>query len=75
MVKVISLSNNAYDKLKSLKGKKSFSELIVDLLNRKVQKKNIMEFAGIWKDDEYWENFKKDIKETRKSAKLKEAKL
>lgn len=75
MVRVISLSNEAYEKLKSLKGRKSFSELIVDLLNRKVQKKNIMEFAGIWKDDKYWENFNKEVKKTRKNSKLKEVRL
>jgi len=77
MVKVISLSNDAYTRLKALKGLKSFSEVIVELINRKEKKKKrIIEFVGIWKDDsEYWDNFKKEIRKSRNNSKMREVSL
>lgn len=53
MVKVISLSDEAYDKLKALKDEKSFSETVLELVEKNTEKKAkaILEFAGIWKDD------------------------
>ena len=76
MVKVISLSNSAYEKLKALKGEKSFSETVVELVdNKKFQKRSIMKFCGICKDDDYWENFKKEIRKSRKNVKLREVKF
>ena len=74
MVKVVSLSNEAYEKLKALKFGKSFSEVVVDLVDKKVQKKNIMEFAGIWKDDDKWDRIKKQIYKDRKKFKLRDYK-
>ncbi len=75
MVKVISLSNEAYERLKGLKYGKSFSESIIDLIEKK-KKKSIMEFVGIWKnDDKYWENFKKEVRKTRNKMKLREVKF
>ena len=47
MVRVISLSEEAYSKLKSAKGERSFSETVISLLEAK-PKKDIMEFAGKW---------------------------
>lgn len=71
MVKVISLSNEAYKKLKYLKGNKSFSEVVIDVTSNK-KKKNIINFAGMWKDDaNEWDKIKKKIYEDRKKFKLK----
>ena len=42
MVKMVSLSNEAYDKLKMLKGLRSFSEVIVELVDTRKKKRNIM---------------------------------
>ncbi|MEK6873392.1 MAG: antitoxin VapB family protein [Nanoarchaeota archaeon] len=75
MVKVISLSNEAYEKLKSLKGNKSFSEVVVEIVDdRKTKKRSIMDFAGIWKDDSEWDAISKKIYEDRKKFKLREIK-
>ena len=50
MTKVISLSDEAYHDLKSLKGNnKSFSEIVRELAN-KSKKKKILELAGAWSD-------------------------
>ena len=77
MVKVISLSNEAYERLKVLKGEKSFSEVVVELIEeKKTKKKNIMDFFGIWSDrKEEVEKMKKMIEEDRKRFKLREVKL
>jgi len=42
----ITITQEAYKRLKHLKGKKSFSELVMDLTD----KPDIMQFAGIFKD-------------------------
>ena len=74
MVKVISLSNEAYERLKVLKREKSFSELVMELTNNK--KKDIMELAGAFKDSaDEWEEIKKKIYEDRKKFKLREARF
>jgi predicted CopG family antitoxin len=76
MVKVISLSNDAYEKLKSIKNEKSFSEVVVELVEcKKKNKKNIMKFAGIFKDDKEWEKIMKDTENDRKNFKLREVKF
>ncbi len=77
MVKVISLSNEAYGRLKALKGEKSFSEVVVELVEEnKTKKKNIMDFFGIWSEDaDEWEAIKRRIYEDRKKAKLREVKF
>ncbi len=76
MVKVISLSEEAYKKLKSLKGEKSFSEIVIEITSGKRKRaENIMKLAGAWKDDsEYWDNFKKEIQKSRDKTKLREYK-
>jgi predicted CopG family antitoxin len=75
MVKVISLSNEAYEKLKALKRDESFSEVVVKLVGER-KRRNIMDFFGIWKEDaDEWEKIKKRIYEDRKKAKLREVKL
>ena len=75
MVKVISLSNDAYEKLKTLKGERSFSDLVIELAQDK-KKKNIMDLAGAFKDSaDEWDEIKKKIYEDRKKFKLREVKF
>lgn len=75
MVKVISLSNEAYEKLKALKRGKSFSEVVVKLVGER-KKKNIMDFAGIFSDNaDYWDEAKKRIYNARKRFKLRAYKI
>ena len=78
MVKVISLSEEAYRRLKARKGDKSFSEVVIELdtNSEKKKKKNLMEFYGIWKDNtKEVEKMKKMIIEDRKKFKLREVKF
>jgi len=76
MVKVISLSNDAYEKLKSIKNEKSFSEVVVELIEcKKKNKKNIIKFAGMFKGDKEWEKIMKDTENDRKNFKLREVKF
>jgi len=50
MVKVISLSNKAYESLKTLKeAKESFSDVVLKLADKE-KKKSLLEFAGLWKE-------------------------
>ncbi len=65
MVKVISISDEAYQRLKERKvAEQSFTEVIIKLTTEK-KKKSLLEFAGIW-DEEFAEKFKKEIYEDRK---------
>ena len=50
MTKVISLSDEAYHDLKSLKGNnKSFSDIVRELA-QKVKRKKLLDLAGAWND-------------------------
>ena len=50
MVKVIFLSNKAYESLKTLKeAKESFSDVVLKLADKE-KKKSLLEFAGLWKE-------------------------
>lgn len=76
MVKVISLSNEAYEKLKRIKNGKSFSEVVVELVECRNKKKDIMKFAGVFADNkEEWEKRKKEIYKDREKFKLREFKI
>lgn len=75
MVKVISLSNEAYEKLKRIKNGKSFSEVVVELVDKRDKKKDIMKFAGIFKEDDEWYGNMKEIIKNRKNIKLREHKI
>lgn len=73
MVKVISLSNEAYERLKAIKRNRSFSEVVIEIVPKK---RNIMEFFGAFKDNaNYWKKFEKKVYTDRKKAKLGEYKL
>ena len=72
----MSLSNEAYMKLKALKMSKSFSEAILDLVERRKKKRNLMKFAGAFRNNaDEWEDIKKKIYEDREKLKLRTYKL
>ncbi|MBN2013803.1 MAG: antitoxin VapB family protein [Candidatus Altiarchaeota archaeon] len=74
VTKVISLSNAAYSRLSSIKGKKeSFSDVVMKITEKK---KPITEFAGKWKGDkkELVKIFDNILKE-REKIKIREVKL
>ena len=64
MTKVISISDEAYGKLKILKNEKSFSEIIVELSNKKTEI-DLMSFAGSLTEKEA-DKIKKEIYSERK---------
>lgn len=75
MVKVISLSDNAYNKLKLLKKNRSFSEIVVELVECN-KKRNIMDFAGAFSNNsEEWTKIEQKIYHDRKEAKLRNYKI
>lgn len=75
MVKVISLSEDAYKKLRALKGERSFSDVVIELVETN-PKRNIMEFAGIWAErSDEWEKIKEAIYKDRKKLKLRTYKI
>ncbi len=67
MVKMVSLSNKAYEELKNRKNKnESFSDVILKLINN--NNKNIDKFAGIFKfESKYLEKIGNEIINDRKS--------
>ncbi|MBI2653946.1 antitoxin VapB family protein [Candidatus Woesearchaeota archaeon] len=75
MVKVISLSEEAYEKLKSKKGdNKSFSDVVIELVDKK-PKKSIMDLFGVLKDDKESLKAFEDVINERKKIKLRPAKF
>jgi predicted CopG family antitoxin len=53
MAKVISIDDDVYAKLKELKGTKSFSEIIMEMLNNKKGNPGILKkYLGILSDEE-----------------------
>lgn len=78
MVKVISLSNEAYRRLRARKGNKSFSEIVIEYIDQvdRKKKKDLSRFSGVFREDaEEWENIKNKIYEDRKKFKLREVKF
>jgi predicted CopG family antitoxin len=52
MTKVMSLSDKAYETLKSLKKSgESFSDVVIRITSKE-KKKSLLEFAGTWKGDD-----------------------
>jgi predicted CopG family antitoxin len=67
MTKVISLSEKAYETLKSLKKPgESFSDVVIRV-GGKEKKRSILEFAGTWEGDDIDEVFTVIIKDREKS--------
>lgn len=74
MVKVISLSEEAYDKLKMVKNGKSFSETVLGLIDKK--NGDILSFFGKWPGPkEELKLIERTISSDRKKTKLKEVEL
>ena len=63
MSKLINVSNEVYDKLSEQKGDRSYSQIILGLLDERSNKDLILSFAGAGGIDE------KDFKELRKDWK------
>ena len=75
MVKVISLSEEAYKRLKSVKENKSFSEVIIEFVPLK-RKRDIMELFGVFKENAgEWKEIEKKIYEDRRKFKLRTYKI
>ena len=73
MVKVISLSEEAYKEMKAAKREnESFSDVALRILHEKKQKP-LVDFFGIWKDDKELNNVQKILDEDRKKFKTREA--
>ena len=64
MVKVISLSDDAYNELKRLKGNGSFSEIVIEIVKER-KKDALLEIAGTWSKEDA-DKIKKEIYEDRK---------
>lgn len=74
MVKVISLSEKAYESLKSRKtADKSFSDVVIELVDKK--KKPLSDLFGILKDDKESIKIFEDVIRYRASIKLRPAKF
>ena len=74
MVKVISLSEEAYEKLKSKKtAEKSFSDVVIELTEPK--KKPLSDLFGILKDDKETIKIFEDVLKERRRIKLRPAKF
>ena len=75
MTKVISLSDEAYNDLKTLKGKdKSFSDIVIVLANI-VKKEKILSLAGAWSESPEIDAIFKKIFKQRHETKERELKL
>lgn len=71
MVKVISLSDEAYAKLRSFKRNKSFSQVIIELAGN--EQRSILDFAGVFSGNKKeWGKIKGMIYRDRKKSKLRE---
>ena len=71
-MKTIMISDETYDKLALIKGKKSFTELLSEMADklRQTNKQELMKFAGIMSEDDA-EELRKTIIQIRKRAKAR----
>jgi len=75
MTKVISLSDEAYGSLKKMKGEDdSFSDVVMELTKER-RKKNLMKFAGVWKDKPEMDKIFEEIFAQRKNFRSRDVKL
>jgi predicted CopG family antitoxin len=67
-MKTIMIRDDVYNKLARIKGNKSFSDIIEELIEESIslQRKKIEKYSGILKEKEA-EELKKEIYETRKN--------
>ena len=74
MVKVISLSNEAYELLKKMKGKRSFSEVVMEKLGPR--KPDIMDFCGKWAGSkEELDRIAEELRRERKATRTREVRF
>ena len=64
MVKVISISDDAYNELRKIDEEKSFSEIVIEIVREK-KKKTLRELAGSWSKEDA-ERIKKELYDERK---------
>jgi len=69
MVKVISLSEEAYNKLKGLKRDLSFSQIVLELIEDKIRKRAKDFYGLISKED--GSKWMKEVKKNRESQKVR----
>ena len=68
IMKTITIKDDVYEELVKLKGERSFSELLKELLS----KKNFLkEFKGIAKDSKFFAEIEKEILKERKKIKVR----
>jgi predicted CopG family antitoxin len=73
MTKVISLSDEAYGNLKSLKNEGDSFSGVINRLTTEARKKSILDSAGKWAGtEEEFKKIKKMVREDRKKFKLRE---
>jgi predicted CopG family antitoxin len=72
MVKVISLSDEAYNRLNRIKMNRSFSQIVIELVGN--TRKSLRDFSGVISNREA-EIMKKNIMISRKKEKLREVKF
>lgn len=63
MTKIISLSDEAYERLKRIKGNRSFTKVVLDLTEGR--KRSPLDFAGMWRDKPEMDEIFKQILEER----------
>ena len=69
-MKIITLKDEVYKELLKLKGNKSFSETISELIKNK-RLESIKNLKGIAKDSKFFEEIEKEILEERKKIKVR----
>ncbi len=75
MTKIISVSDDAYDALKVLKGEKDSFTDVITRLSKSRKTKSIMDFAGMWKESKEMDKIFSAISKDRKNIKLREVKF
>ena len=68
-MKVITIRDEVYNKLLKLKGKKSFSEVILELIEKKNRVELIKNLKGAGKNSRFFKEVEKEIAEERKRVK------
>jgi len=70
MTKLISLTDEAYNRLFKLKSGSSFSKLVLRLTEKK-HKKTLLDFAGIWKGNKEIGRIFDEIAENRPKMRIR----
>jgi len=65
-MKVITIKDEVYEELVKIKGNKSFSEIIMELIKKEKNYYIIDEFKGIAKDSKFFSEIEEEILKDRK---------